>query len=114
MASATPVVEFLGSTSIGEKGQLTVPKQFRDDLQLKPGAPVAILRMGRGLILIPEQERFEQLCERVSSALTSAGITLESALEPLPAIREQIYEKHYGKLEDARKPNRSSKRRKAQ
>lgn len=69
MAATTPIVEFLATTSMGEKGQLTVPKQFRDDLGLKPGAPVTVLRMGNGLILIPEQERLENLCKRVSDAM---------------------------------------------
>src|SRR5579863_6239101 len=97
MTTASPALEYMTTTSIGEKGQLTVPKEFRDDLQLKPGAPVAILRMGNGLILIPEQERFERLCERVSEALTLAGVTVESALDSLPGIRKQIYEERYGK-----------------
>ena len=36
----TTAVEFVGTTKIGEKGQLTVPKQFREDLALGAGAPV--------------------------------------------------------------------------
>jgi AbrB family looped-hinge helix DNA binding protein len=109
MAATAPVVEFLASTTIGEKGQLTVPKNFRDELRLKPGAPVAILRIGNGLILVPEQERFERLCEQVSNALLSAGITVESAVESLPEIRQQLYEEHYGKIGANEKPVRRSK-----
>lgn len=112
MAASARVVEFLASTTIGEKGQLTVPKQFRDDLKLKPGAPVAILRMGNGLILIPEEERFERLCAKVSDALTSAGVTVESALESLPEIRKQIYEERYGRIGKERKSIRVARRRK--
>ena len=106
MAASAHVVEFLASTTIGEKGQLTVPKQFRDDLRLKPGAPVAILRMGNGLILIPEEERFERLCDRINTAMTGAGVTPESVLETLPEVREEIFEKHYWKLDkaEAKKP----------
>jgi AbrB family looped-hinge helix DNA binding protein len=103
MAATAPVVEFLASTTIGEKGQLTVPKNFRDELHLKAGAPVAILRIGNGLILIPEEERFERLCEQISDALLSAGITVESAVESLPQIRRQLYEEHYGEVQVGRK-----------
>jgi AbrB family looped-hinge helix DNA binding protein len=110
MAVASPMLEFMTTTSIGEKGQLTVPKEFRDELRLKPGAPVAILRMGNGLLLLPEQEHFERLCERVSAALLSAGVTVESAVESLPEIRKQIYEEHYGKIPVKKKPIRTSKR----
>ena len=112
MAATHPVVEYMTTTSIGEKGQLTVPKEFRDDLRLKAGAPVVILRMGNGLLLIPEQERFERLCTQVSNALESAGITAVSALEPLPKIRRQVYAERYGKIESekrvSRRPGRGS------
>jgi hypothetical protein len=32
MATNNPPLEFLTTTRIGEKGQLTVPKQFREEL----------------------------------------------------------------------------------
>ena len=57
MAAQTPLLEYLTTTMIGEKGQLTVPKQFREDLGLEAGAPFAVLRLGDGLILLPEQLR---------------------------------------------------------
>ena len=67
MASHNTTLEYLTTTKIGEKGQLTVPKQFREDLGLGNGAPFAVLRLGDGLILLPEQQRFEQLCGQVSA-----------------------------------------------
>ena len=67
MATRRATLEYLTTTKIGEKGQLTVPKQFREDLGLGTGAPFAVLRLGDGLVLLPEQQRFEQLCEQVSA-----------------------------------------------
>jgi len=89
-------VEYLASTKIGEKGQLTVPKQFREDLTLGAGAPVAVLRLGDGLLLLPEQRRFERLCRRVSSALTRAGVKAEALLATLPKARKRVLARHYG------------------
>jgi AbrB family looped-hinge helix DNA binding protein len=91
-------LEYLTTTRIGEKGQLTVPKQYRDDLGLDPGAPFAVLRMGSGLLLIPEQRRFEQLCEQIGSALNQAGVSANHLVEDLPAIREQIFKERYGDI----------------
>ncbi len=81
-------VQYLTTTKIGEKGQLTVPKQFREDLGLEVGAPFAVLRLSDGLILLPEQQRFEHLCQRVSSVLTHAGLRRETILGTLPEARE--------------------------
>ena len=91
----TPL-EYLSVTRIGEKGQLTVPQQFRRDLGLRAGAPFAVLRLGDGLILWPQQQRFEQLCQQVSARLTAAGLTRQQMLATLSTARQRVYERHYG------------------
>lgn len=102
MVTLTSTIEYLSSTRIGEKGQLTVPKEFREDLGLGRGAPFAVLRIGDGLLLLPEQRRFEQLCRRISSQLTSAGLETEEVLATLPEVRQRIYQRRYGKKRGAR------------
>jgi AbrB family looped-hinge helix DNA binding protein len=97
MPSHNSTLEYLTTTKIGEKGQLTVPKQFREDLGLGAGAPFAVLRLGDGLILLPEQQRFEQLCEQVSARLTGAGVTPGDLIATLPEARNRVYARLYGK-----------------
>jgi AbrB family looped-hinge helix DNA binding protein len=97
MSTHNTTLEYMTTTKIGEKGQLTVPKQFREDLGLGAGAPFAVLRLGDGLILLPEQRRFEQLCERVISSLTAAGLTSEDILATIPEARNRVYTRRYGK-----------------
>jgi AbrB family looped-hinge helix DNA binding protein len=103
MATRTTTLEYLTTTQIGEKGQLTVPKQFRDDLGLANGSPFAVLRLGNGLILLPEQKRFQSLCEQLTATLTAAGLTSEMILATLPEARKRVYERRYGKAK-SRKP----------
>jgi AbrB family looped-hinge helix DNA binding protein len=110
MASRLATLEYLTTTKIGEKGQLTVPKQFREDLGLGTGAPFAVLRLGDGLVLLPEQQRFEHLCEQVSSALTRAGLSPEATLATLPEARKRVFARHYKKNSSTRKaPRRHSR-----
>jgi len=104
MASHDTTLEYLATTKIGEKGQLTVPKQFRQDLGLGTGAPFAVLRLGDGLILLPEQQRFEQLCEQVSSRLTNAGLTSNDLLATLPEARDRVYPRRYRKKQALSRP----------
>lgn len=106
MATQNPTLQYLTTTKIGEKGQLTVPKQFRRDLGLGTGAPFAVLRLGDGLILLPEQQRFERLCQQVSSKLTGAGLTSEDILATLPQARERVFHRRYGKKFSAKTPSR--------
>lgn len=95
MATCAPLLEYLATAKTGEKGQLTVPKQFREDLGLEAGAPIALLRLGDGLILLPGQRRLDQLCAEVSASLTAGGVAAESVLETLPETRQRLYARRY-------------------
>ena len=110
MAGRQATLEYLTTTKIGEKGQLTVPKQFRRDLGLATGAPFAVLRLGDGLVLLPEQQRFEHICEQVSSALTGAGLTPESSLATLPEARKRVFARRYKKSDSSKKTSRRRSR----
>jgi len=109
MATRQATLEYLTTTKIGEKGQLTVPKEFRDDLGLGTGAPFAVLRLGDGLILLPEQQRFERLCSEISSTL--AGVTHEAMLATLPKARQRVFARQYGKAAPSAKASRRKSRR---
>jgi len=108
MASPETTLQYLTTTRIGEKGQFTVPKQFRVELGLGSGAPLAVLRFGDGLILLPEQQRFERLCQRVSSILTAARVTSDDLPATLPKARNLVYAERYGK-KARRPPHRRSR-----
>lgn len=110
MASRQATLEYLTTTKIGEKGQITVPKRFREDLGLGTGAPFAVLRLGGGLVLLPEQQRFERLCEQVGSALRGAGLSPETILATLPEARERVFARHYEKAGSSRKTSRKRPR----
>jgi AbrB family looped-hinge helix DNA binding protein len=111
MATQQALLEYLTTTKIGEKGQLTVPKQFREDLGLGTGAPFAVLRLGDGLILLPEQQRFDLLCQQISSALTAGGITQKALLATLPETRKRIFERRYAATDSAATPSSRKSRR---
>ena len=106
-----PLVEYLASTRIGENGQLTVPKEYRDALGLEPGSPVAVLRVGDGLILMPEQTRFDELCNSIASALEASGITEPRLQSSLPEARRRVFERRYPKLVSRKTPSRKVKKR---
>jgi len=95
MASQEAVLEYLATTRIGEKGQVTVPKQFRENFGIASGSTFAVLQLGSGLILMPQQDHFERLCRRIGSALASAGLTQRDVLATLAEARERIYERRY-------------------
>lgn len=102
---ATLPVEYLATTRLGEKGQITVPKEYRDALALDAGAPISVLRLGGSLLLVPEDTRFRQLCDRVASTFAQHGIQEKELLETLPEVRQRVFGRCYPELA-SRKPVR--------
>jgi AbrB family looped-hinge helix DNA binding protein len=112
MSAANDVlVEYLATSRMGEKGQLTVPKEYRDAVGLEPGAPVAVLRVGDGLILMPEHTRFNHLCDSISAALEGAGVTETDLQATLPKARQRVFARRYPKLAREDQPKRGAKKR---
>jgi AbrB family looped-hinge helix DNA binding protein len=114
-AEATIPVEFLTTARVGEKGQLTVPKEYRDALRLETGAQVAVLRLGAGLLLIPEQARFRQLCDRISDIFASHDVMEADVLASLPEARRRVFARHYPEIAgvDEARDDKSRKKRAA-
>jgi AbrB family looped-hinge helix DNA binding protein len=92
------LLEYVVTTRLGERGTMTLPKDYRDALQLEAGAPVSLLRLGDGLLLIPEQKRFEQLCQSLTTRLENAGITEAALQATLPQVREELTRSRYPEL----------------
>ncbi len=99
-------IEFLTTTQLGEKGQLTVPSEYRDALRLEKGAQVAVLRLGGALLLIPEHALFRQLCDRIAGIFAHLGITEADLLATLPEARQRVFERRYPALAKAEKARR--------
>ena len=105
-------VEFLTTTRLGEKGQLTVPKEYREALRLETGAPMTVLRLGSGLLLIQEQARFCLLCERIAGVFAGHGVTEVDVLSSLPAARRRVFGHRYPGLSGTEKKRPAKKNKK--
>ena len=90
--------EYLATTRLGERGTMTLPKEYRDALNLGAGAPLTILRIGDGLILMPEQKRFDQLCDAIAARLEHIGVTEAELQATLPEVREKLTKRKYPAL----------------
>jgi len=103
-------VEYLTTARLGEKGQLTLPKAYRDTVALDTGAPIAVLQVGNGLLLLPEHTRFHELCDRIAATFARHGIQTQDLLATLPEARERIVARHYPQLTDQGPPRARRKR----
>ena len=92
------LVEYCLTGRLSEKGQIVLPKGFREEQNLNAGSPVTILRFGNGLLLIPEEKRFDEICTSIEKTMIKAGISAEYILEGLPQARNDVFEELYPKM----------------
>ncbi|HQU93253.1 MAG TPA: AbrB/MazE/SpoVT family DNA-binding domain-containing protein [Pyrinomonadaceae bacterium] len=92
------LVSYVTTMRLSEKGQLVLPKEFRDEQGLESGSPISILQIGNSLLLLPEMSKFNALCDSIESTLTKAGITSDEVLTTLPETRDEVFAELYPKL----------------
>jgi bifunctional DNA-binding transcriptional regulator/antitoxin component of YhaV-PrlF toxin-antitoxin module len=103
-------VEYLTTARLGEKGQITLPKAYRDAVALDAGASITILQVGSGLLLIPEAPRFRALCERIATTFTHHGTGAQDLLATLPEARQRVFARQYPQLAAPERPRTRRKR----
>ena len=91
-------VEYLTTARLGEKGQITLPKSYRDTVALEVGAPLTVLQLGSALLLIPEDTRFRALCDRIATTFARHGVEADALLATIPDTRERVVTQHYPQL----------------
>lgn len=95
-------VKYLTTIRLSEKGQMVLPKEYRTEQNLEAGSPITLLAIGNSLLLLPEINKFNRLCERIEETLTANSITEKQLLETLPDTRREIYAELYPNLPDDR------------
>lgn len=73
---------------MAQRGQLTIPKAFRDQYGLKEGQPMTILDIGGVFLMSPHPISVDAPADRLRDGLIAAGATLEDMLVALRERRE--------------------------
>lgn len=58
--------EFMGTTVVGERGQVVIPKDVRDNLNLKAGARLVVLQHPKGGIIMLPVEHLRGIMDEMS------------------------------------------------
>ena len=66
---------------VQEKGQVTLPTEFRKRLGMKKGDLVAVIETPDGLLITPQEVVAARALDRIGSALQEYGFSLEELIE---------------------------------
>ena len=90
-------VAYFSTIRLSEKGQMVLPKEYRDEQNLKAGSDLAALKIGNGLLLLPQMEKFNALSSSIERVLTKNNLTADDFLDTLEDTREELFAEVYPK-----------------
>ena len=88
-------VAYFSTIRLSGKGQLVLPKEYRDEQNLKAGSDLAALKLGNGLLLLPQMEKFNALSSSIERVLTKNDLTGDDFLDTLDETREELFKEIY-------------------
>lgn len=76
------------SVQMAQRGQITLPKPFREKYDLQTGTKFTVIDLGGVFVLSQRPSRIDALAERIVDSLRANGESLESMLLALREERE--------------------------
>lgn len=58
--------QLIGSTTVGERGQIVIPKSIRDRLKIKSGTQVMVMQHGDSPVMVLPIEQMQEMIKHMS------------------------------------------------
>ena len=88
-------IAYFSTVRVSGKGQMVLPKGYRDEQKLRAGSDMAALKIGNGLLLLPQMEKFNALCSSIERVLAKNNLTSDDFLETLNETRNELFKEMY-------------------
>ena len=63
--------KFFGSTTVGERGQVVIPSEAREQMGLKQGEKLLVFSMGEDMVVLAKLSHLEKFATSLASRLRS-------------------------------------------
>ena len=80
------------STRVRARGQITIPRDIREEMNLDELATVNLFRVGKALLLTPKRLQRSSLAKKVEREMRRQGLSLEDLLADLRDQRKRYLE----------------------
>ena len=85
------------SARIRIRGQITIPQDIREEMNLDAQATINLFRVGKVLLMTPKRLERASLARKVEREMKREGLTLEDLLADLKSQRERYLEEAFSK-----------------
>ena len=94
---ATTESSVIAVTRLSEKGQLTIPAEYRRAHALGRDSTLVLVEMGDALVLVPHDEALAAVGARLEAALRGAGASVEDLVKAAEEARAEIVSEEFGR-----------------
>ena len=81
---------------VGNRGQLTIPSEYRKELGIEKGDVINVMKAGEVLILTRKQVIGETIAGKMENVMKKKGLTLQDLLRNLKEQRRKYNKETYG------------------
>lgn len=85
---------------LSEKGQLTIPAEYRRDFALERESALLVMRVGGALVLVPYDDALAAVTGRMEAAMRGRGVSVEDLVGDANDARSEIARREFGDLLD--------------
>lgn len=93
---ATTESKVIAVVRLSEKGQLTIPADYRRAHALGRDSTLLLLEMGDALVVVPHDEALSAVGARLEEAMHGAGVTVEDLTQAAEEARAEILREEFG------------------
>jgi len=68
---------------VWERGQITIPKDLREALEIKENDVLYVEKLGNGLYLRPSESVIDQVQKKMSAMMKKRGLTVDDLIKDL-------------------------------
>lgn len=68
---------------VWERGQITIPKELREELEIKENDVLYAEKLGNGLYLRPTESVIDQVQKKMSAMMKKKGLTVNDLIKDL-------------------------------
>ena len=68
---------------VWERGQITIPKELREELEIKENDILYAEKLGNGLYLRPTESVIDQVQQKMSAMMKKKGLTVNDLIKDL-------------------------------
>jgi len=90
----------LSLARLSEKGQLTIPAEYRRAQSLERDSTLVMVQIGDALVLVPHDEALFSVTARMEGAMRGLNVLVDELVEAATQARAEIVAREFGASPD--------------